>query len=238
MSHSCPITILIVEDLQIVRLGLSMSLQQFPDLCVVAVADNGKEAVAAAKEHAPNVILMDIGIPEIDGIEAARQIKAILPDVRILMITSHEDEADIYAAFGAGADGYCLKNCNQQNLAVAIRSVHQGAVWLDPGIARKVFPPGTTIGGPESAFGLQDPFGLSARELEVVALLVEGLTNQEMARRLIVSPETVKTHMRHIMDKLAVSDRTQAAVKAVEHGLAAPRQQAAGGAVSTASPSL
>ncbi|MGH9550385.1 MAG: LuxR C-terminal-related transcriptional regulator, partial [Terriglobales bacterium] len=150
------------------------------------------------------------------------------PDVRIIMITTHDRDQDVFAALGAGADGYALKTIGRAELAIALKAVAGGAIWLDRGIAgcvlRSITAATTATASspqlPKVAERLSNP--LSPRELEVLELLVEGLTNHEMAQRLHVSIDTVKSHMRHIMEKLMVSDRTQAAVKAIKSGLASP----------------
>ena len=162
---------------------------------------------------------MDIGLPDIDGIEATRSIKAALGS-RVIVITSHELDEDIFAAINAGADAYCLKGITASQLGNAVASVMEGAVWLDPGIARRIV--GMMDKKSEKRVEEQinySQFRLSEKEKKILVLLVEGCSNQQMADRLFLSPETIKTHMRHIMEKLRVSDRTQAAVKAVREGL-------------------
>lgn len=210
------ITIMVVEDHQITRTGLKLTLQQYEGFQVVADVAEGKTAVSKALELHPDIVLMDIGLPELNGIDAAREIKSKLPEIRVIMLTSHDEDEDVFSALAAGADGYCLKDIAAENLAIAVQSVHSGAVWLDPSIARRVIQASLESQSPRNR---DVTIPLSERELEVLALVVEGLTNQEIAGRLIVSADTVKSHMRHIMEKLAVSDRTQAAVKALRQGL-------------------
>jgi DNA-binding NarL/FixJ family response regulator len=147
-----------------------------------------------------------------------------MPATRVIMLTSHDNDRDIFAALGAGADGYCLKEVSGTQLTMAIRAVANGVAWLDPGVASRVLRACAAI-SPQALAGedgtpkTHGPSTLSQRELDVLRLVVEGLSNQEIADKLILSVETVKTHMRHIMEKLAVSDRTQAAVKAMREGL-------------------
>lgn len=203
------IRIMLVEDHQITRIGLRCSLEVIEDFKIIAEAEDGKTAVAKAQELNPDVILMDIGLPGLSGIEAVKAIK-------ILMLTSHERSEDVYAALSVDCDGYCLKDIDTVQLTAAIRAVHNGGVWLDPGIAKHVVKGHLKVGPAKES---NNDAGLSERELEVLTLVVEGLSNQEIADRLFVSAETVKTHMRHLMEKLAVSDRTQAAVKALREGL-------------------
>lgn len=210
------ISIMLVEDHQITRMGLRFALEQVHDLTVVAEAEDGNIAVVKALQVKPNVILMDIGLPGLNGIDAAQQIKAQNAAIGIVMLTSHSLDEDILAALAANCDGYCLKDVAADQLVNAIRTVHNGGIWLDPAIAKRVI----------RSFIEQKPVStpvntstLTERELEVLTLVVEGLSNQEIAERLILSTETIKTHMRHLMEKLSVSDRTQAAVKALRTGL-------------------
>lgn len=222
MPETKTISIVIAEDHEITRVGLKLTLDQVAGLEVVGEAEDGLGAVAAVQRLNPQVVLMDIGLPLMDGIEATQKIKAEMPGVRVIMLTSHDSDQDVFAALAAGADGYCLKEISSSQLAMAIRTVADGAAWLDPGVASRVLRACSSAGiqsaapGPEGAAPASP---LSQREIEVLRLVVEGLSNQQIADRLTLSVETVKTHMRHIMEKLAVSDRTQAAVKAMRQGL-------------------
>jgi DNA-binding NarL/FixJ family response regulator len=221
MADDSSIRILIVEDQEITRFGLKLTLENSPGMLVVREAADGLAAVEAVDACQPDVVLMDIGLPGIDGIEAAKQIKEARPQTRIIMFTSHDSPDEVFAALAAGTEGYCLKNISGDQLIRAIKAVHEGVVWLDPGIANRVLRNIGDQGGDKNSKEKKhfSKFDLSPRELEVLALLVEGLSNHDMAERLIVSVETIKTHMRHIMEKLAVADRTQAAVKALRQGL-------------------
>jgi len=217
--------LLLVEDHVITRTGLRLALEQEDTFDILGEAADGNSAVKLALELRPDVILMDIGLPGgINGIEAAKAIKKELPGCRIVMVTSHDMQEDVIAALAANCDGYCLKDIDGAQLSRAIFSVYNGAIWLDPTIAKKLIKvyvdqpaAKTTV----ASGGASAPTAsvLSDRELEVLSFVVDGLTNQEIATRLTVSPETVKTHMRHIMEKLSVSDRTQAAVRALRDGL-------------------
>lgn len=221
------IKVLVVEDHEITRVGLKLTLEQSPDLEIVGEAADGNQAMDAAIKLHPGVVLMDIGLPHVDGIEATAQIKKSFPNMRVIMLTSHDNDRDIFAALGAGADGYCLKETSTTQLVLAIKTVADGAAWLDPAIATKVLRAsvlggtGTTAGTDTKSGDPKPPAGpkLSQREIDVLKLVIEGLSNQAIAERLYLSVETVKTHMRRIMEKLAVSDRTQAAVKAMREGL-------------------
>jgi len=212
------ISLLLVEDQEITRLGLKLTLEKIPSFKIVGEAEEGDDAVRQALELKPDVILMDIGLAEVDGISAARRIKEAEPNIRILMFTSHESDDDIFAALAAGADGYALKTIPTSQLILAITTIVDGAGWLDPGIAGRVLRACASASSMSSRSGTEK-FSLSPRELEVLSLVVEGRSNQEIADKLVLSLDTVKTHMRHIMEKLSVSDRTQAAVKAMRQGL-------------------
>ncbi|MGD9680538.1 MAG: response regulator [Candidatus Obscuribacterales bacterium] len=216
-----PISVVIVDDQEIVRIGLKVLIDQSDGLQVVGLAQDGREAVLKVEQIKPDVVIMDIGLPLVDGIEATRLIKERFESIRVVMLTSHDDDRHVFAALGAGADGYCLKETPGNQLVMAVRSVAEGAAWLDPGIAMRVLK--ASARGAETRNEKAETNSitstLSKRELEVLRLVVDGNSNQEIADKLVLSVETVKTHMRHIMEKLRVSDRTQAAVKAMREGL-------------------
>jgi DNA-binding NarL/FixJ family response regulator len=216
-----PIRILIADDHDIVRLGLRVALREFADLEVVADAPDGEVAISRAIECAPDVVLMDIRMPKMDGIEATMKIKERLKGIRVLILTSNEKQIDLFASLAAGADGYCLKDTPIDELVRAIQTVHSGAAWLDPQIARLVLRSATAALTQSTAPGSvsAESFGLSPREIDILRLLVDGLSNREIADRLSIGPETVKSHMKHIMRKFQVTDRTMAAVKAMREGL-------------------
>jgi DNA-binding NarL/FixJ family response regulator len=223
------ITTLLVEDHEITRLGMKTLLHQMKEIDIVGEAASGTTAVSTAQELHPDLVLMDIGLPGMDGIEATRIIKQSL-NSKVVMLTSHDNVDDILAGLSAGADAYCLKTITSSQLATAIHSVMDGAVWLDPKIAKQVVNLITTgakqsSAPPERTSPANNPFKLSEREYKVLCLLVEGKSNQQMADALYLSTETVKTHMRHLMEKLSVSDRTQAAVKAIRSGIVPAAEQ-------------
>uniref|UniRef100_A0A832GYZ8 Response regulator transcription factor n=1 Tax=Oscillatoriales cyanobacterium SpSt-402 TaxID=2282168 RepID=A0A832GYZ8_9CYAN len=208
-----PLKVLIVEDDPMMQLGLEQTLGDYPQLIIVGQAADGYVAVEMAQKLKPDVIVMDIGLPRQDGIAATQQIKAVMPDVRIVMLTSHTTETEVIAALSSGADAYCIKGTNVDRLIAAIAAAQEGATYLDPQIARRVIehlkpPSATNLVGQ-----------LSQRELEVLKLMVDGKSNPEIAAELYLSPNTVKTHIRGIMNKLAVDDRVQAAVVALRAGL-------------------
>ena len=195
------------------QLGLEQTLAERPDLTVVGQAEDGYLGVEATLKLKPDIVVMDIGLPRLDGIAATEQIKRQLPDVRVVMLTSHTTETEIIAALSSGADAYCIKGANVDRLLAAISAAREGAVYLDPQIARKVVehlkPP-----IPKSNVG-----HLSERELEVLKLIIDGYSNPEIAAKLYLSPNTIKTHVRGIMNKLSVDDRVQAAVVALRTGI-------------------
>lgn len=207
------------------RMGIKLLLEQDPQFSVVGEATTGTEAIAQAKEHQPELILMDIGLPEVDGIEATQTIKADQPDCRILMLTSKDSEADVMAALGAGADGYCMKGVEHATLVTAIQSVSEGAAWLDPTIAKIVLQ---RVSQPQAAVTTTEPAAptgppadcpLTPREMEVLQLIVDGCNNPQIAEELVITKATAKAHVHSILQKLCVDDRTQAAVLAMRSGL-------------------
>ncbi len=234
------IRLLLVEDHLLTRIGLKTVIERRPEFKVIGEAENGEVAIRRAQELRPDVILMDVGMPVMDGIEAARLIKQKLVNVEIVMLTSHDNERDILASLAAGAAGYCLKHVEPDRLYSAIQSVNAGDVWLDSSIASKVLkaynggasgslsstPRQTASTTSQSANSttateFSTPIGepLSPRELEVLTLVVDGLSNQGIADKLFISLATAKTHVRNILNKLSVDDRTQAAVQAMRRGL-------------------
>lgn len=217
-----PIGIFIVEDQAITRLGLRVILEQISAFLILGEEGNGARAVERIVNAGPDVVLLDIGLPGKDGIQVAQELKQKVPAVKVLMLTAQDHDEAVFASLAAGADGYCLKDASVERMVHAIHTIHEGAAWLDPGIAHRVLRVsargGKTVRSQDSG-GQKDKFALSRREVEVLNLVVEGCGNRVIADRLIVSEDTVKTHMRHIMEKLAVADRTQAAVKALREGL-------------------
>jgi len=212
-QETTPLRLLIVEDDPMMQLGLEQSLEDYAHLQIVGQASDGYMAVELAQKLHPDVIVMDIGLPRMDGIAATQEIKKSQPDVHIVVLTSHTSETEVVAALSSGADAYCIKGTNVDRLLAAIDAAYQGATYLDPQIARRVIdhlkPP-----APAANIGQ-----LSQRELEVLKLMVDGMSNPEIAAALYLSPNTVKTHIRGIMNKLAVDDRVQAAVVALRSGL-------------------
>lgn len=205
--------VLVVEDDPLVQLGIEQSLVDYPMLSIVGRVDDGYLAVEAALQDPPDLVLMDIGLPGLDGITATQQIKAQQPDVKVMILTSHRAQNEVLAALSSGADAYCIKGCDIDVLLTGIAAISQGALYLDVSIGRSILKELKLQAVPKM------DHGLTQRELDVLLLLVEGLNNTEIAARLFISPNTVKSHMRSLMNKLAVNDRVQVAVKAIRSGL-------------------
>ncbi|MEL6488549.1 MAG: response regulator transcription factor [Cyanobacteria bacterium J06634_6] len=221
MSQLPTLRVLIIEDDPLVQLGIEQALASYSQLTIVDTVDDGYLAVEAALQHKPDLILMDIGLPGIDGIETTRQIKAQLPDIKIVMLTSHMAEAEVMAAFSSGAEAYCIKGGSIDGLLSAIATVSQNGVYLDAKVAHIALQSfqksAADVAMTQTADAIESD--LSDREKEVLELLVEGLSNPEIAKQLFISPNTVKAHMKSLMNKLAANDRVQVAVKALRAGL-------------------
>lgn len=219
------INVLLVEDHELYRMGLSMLLSKSEDINLLSEAADGIDGIKKAREYSPDVILMDIGLPNIDGIEATQRIKDFNPDIKVLIFTSRDSENDVFESFRAGADGYIMKGATPEQTISAIKSVYQGVGWIDPSIAKMVFsslqkPSAKTISEPESVKSSRtNSYGLTERELDVLELMVEGLTNPQIADKLIISKATAKAHVHSILQKLCASSRTQATVTAINEGL-------------------
>ncbi|MGD9580268.1 MAG: response regulator [Vampirovibrionia bacterium] len=220
------IRVLLVEDHMMTRMGMQLVLEKAEGIELIAEAENGEEAVAKAEELEPDVILMDIGLPVMDGIEATQTIKDKKLTSRILVFTSRDNEEDVFAALGAGADAYCMKGASPEQLTSAIKAVNEGTAWLDPAIAKTVLgainksqktAPQQLETSEKQTSELSNL--LTNRELEVLQLIVEGLSNPQIAERLYITRATAKAHVHSILQKLCVDDRTQAAVTAMREGL-------------------
>ena len=214
------IKVLLIEDHAMVRMGLQVCLSQSDKVELIGEAEDGLKGMDMAKRLVPDVILMDIGLPYVDGIEATRKLKEADIKSKILIFTSRDSEDDIFAAFKAGADGYIMKGASQEQTISAICAVNDGVAWLDPSIAKLVLGSIQKITSPEEGKSMaKNVYGLTERELEVLALIVEGLTNPEIADKLVISRSTAKTHVHSILQKLCIADRTKAAVFAMKEGL-------------------
>lgn len=220
MKPAQTLRILLVEDDELFRLGLQTRLQQEQCLQVIAEAEDGETAVELTQEYLPDVVVLDIGLPGIGGIEACKQIKQRHPEIPVLVLTSHSQKPLIERLIAAGAQGYCLKGIAAETLVLAIRSVAAGASWWDKAATTEIR---SAIAGNESKFvpksELENP--LTKREQEILALVAAGKSNQEIAQILYIASGTVRVHVHAILQKLEVRDRTQAAVVAIQKGLVA-----------------
>ncbi|MFX3651138.1 MAG: response regulator [Paenibacillus sp.] len=240
-----PITILLADDHAMVRRGLHVFLTTQQDMEVVGEASNGQEALAQAEVLKPDVVLMDLHMPVMDGIETARRLRTLMPATRIIVLTSFSDQDHVVPAVRAGVKGYLLKDIEPEDLAVAIRNVHAGQVELHPAAAGQLMhvmassdwstneqlPTHITADqsadsqvqelkqtGKSTEVSLGGPDMLTRREQEVLGLIAQGLSNKEIAVQLVITEKTVKTHVSHLLDKLGLADRTQAALHAVRNG--------------------
>jgi NarL family two-component system response regulator LiaR len=209
------IRILIADDHAIVRKGIRMLLSKESGLQVIGEASDGAEAVAQAKALCPDVVLMDLVMPKLDGIEATRQITAQQPEVRVLVLTSFAADDKVFPAIKAGALGYLLKDSGPDDLVQAIHQVHRGEPSLEPSIARKVL---TELSSPPKKPLTTEP--LTERELDVLRLVAQGHSNREIAEQLVITEMTVRAHVSNILGKLHLASRTQAALYALREGLA------------------
>ena len=209
------ISVLIVDDHGVVRQGLQTFLDLMDDIEVIGQANNGVEAIAQTKRLRPNIVLMDLMMPEMDGIEATRQIGSMNPSTKVIVLSSFSDDNKVFSAIKAGASGYLLKDISSAELADAIRAVHKGDPQLHPEIAKKLMNQFVDFEGKPEAISKD----LSPRETEVLRLIAEGMNNTELAQTLFISEKTAKTHVHNILTKLKLADRTQAAIYAYKHGL-------------------
>jgi DNA-binding NarL/FixJ family response regulator len=218
-----PIRVLIADDQRVVREGLSMLVALIDGVEVVGTACDGAEAIRLAEAHHPDVVLMDLRMPGVDGIAATADLRERLPAARVLVLTTYADQDVIVPALQAGARGYLTKDASAEQIETAIRAVHAGQTHLDPAVQETLVaavishPPPADQAGP----GHQPPDGLTMRETEVLALLASGLSNTEIAQRLYLSNATVKTHINRIFAKTGARDRAQAVRYAYQHHLAA-----------------
>ena len=216
------IKILLVEDQKLMRIGIKSLFNDYPELEVIGEAINGKEAIEKAKLIKPDIILLDIGLPDISGIDAAKQILEHNDRIKIIALTSHINETDLNCSLSAGISAYVIKDISTDFLMSVIKMVHAGAMWIDPQVVPFIRDknngkiPSRQLS--RSAFR-QNHSNLTQREYEVLKLVVDGQSNSEIAKTLTISEHTAKAHVCNIIQKLVVDDRTQAAVKALKEGL-------------------
>ena len=222
------IRILLVEDHELIRMGLSIMINKADDMKLIGQAENGLQGVDFAKQLSPDIILMDIGLPNIDGIEATKRIKDFNPQIKVLIFTSRDSNDDVFSAFKSGADGSIMKGASTETIHTAIRSVNEGVAWIDPQIARLVLSsiqaPSSNDNNSVTTNGInykagKDQYGLTEREMEVLALIVNGLTNPQIAEELTITRATAKAHVHSVLQKLSTATRTQATKKAMSEGL-------------------
>ncbi len=232
------IRIVLIEDHDLTRLGLKAALQQVPGMTVVGEAASGSRGLSLLETERPDIAIVDIGLPDIDGIEVVERLRQAQiglegAPTRVLMLTMHDSEAAVMAAFAAGADSYCMKQTELGDLIVAVRETYEGNSWIDPAVASVVLrqvrkiPAGAAVGSRTVSIEAIEPefeqilesYPLTERELEILELIVSGCSNAEIAERSYITVGTVKTHVRSILNKLGVDDRTKAAVRALRSGL-------------------
>lgn len=226
MNKQNEISILIVEDHTLTRFGLKTAFESLNQVKLISEAEDGETGIEIAKELRPDIVLMDLGLPGINGIQATKIIKEFDNSIKVIVLTSHNNEDEVWAALGAGANAYCLKDIEPDRLIHVIESVYDGAAWLDPSIAETVLRK-LTGDKNKSSFtqniqeeqAAEEKIQLTDREMEVLRLIVDGFSNAEIAEKLFVSIHTAKAHVCNILQKLSVDDRTQAAIKALKDGL-------------------
>ncbi len=212
---STPITIIIVDDHEVVRRGVRAYLDTLPEFQVIAEAESGQEAIRLVKEHIPDVVLIDLIMPGMDGVESTRRIKAASPRTQVVVLTSYHDDVHIFPALKAGAISYILKDMKMDRLVEAIRKAVQGEVTLHPRVAARVLQNIRGDNIEDQEFFAE----LTERELDVLKLIANGLTNNQIAEKLVISENTVKGHVSNILSKLHLADRTQVAVFAWQRGI-------------------
>jgi DNA-binding NarL/FixJ family response regulator len=233
------IRIVLIEDHNLTRMGIKVAFKEQPGMELVGEAASGQAGLDLLETHRPDVAVVDIGLPDIDGIEVVRRFRAATDQngerssTKILMLTMHDSEDAVMAAFAAGADSYCMKQTELDDLMTAVRETHEGNSWIDPAIAsivlRQMRQKPVAAGGVDTTISITalepeytqvlESYPLTERELEILELIVEGCSNAEIAERSYITVGTVKTHVRNILNKLGVDDRTKAAVRALRAGL-------------------
>lgn len=241
MNHQPPYKVVLAEDHEIVRVGLSLLIEQWDDFEVIAEATNGKEAIAHAGIYRPDLVLMDVGMPVLDGVQATQEIRKRYHDTKVVMLTSHSDSDTVFASLASGAQGYCIKDVTPEKLRAGLTCVLFGDLWVDAVLAQHLLSFISSVNSQsyladatdqelvakeaaaqprarKSTTQTQEKPNLTGRQMEILALIVDGKSNAEIAECLYISRDTVKSHVRHILERLSITDRTQAAVKAIKEG--------------------
>jgi DNA-binding NarL/FixJ family response regulator len=216
------ITVLLADDQRLVRESLATLVGLLDGIELVATASDGEQACALAAEHEPQVVLMDLRMPRMDGIEATRRLRESNPDIRVIALTTYADDESVLGALRAGARGYLTKDSSAEDIREAIVAVAGGDAALDPSVQQTVVAALSGGGQPTASAADELPDGLTPREVEVLALIAEGLSNAQIAAHLVVSPATVKSHINHLFAKAGIRDRAQAVRYAYSHRLARP----------------
>jgi DNA-binding NarL/FixJ family response regulator len=226
MTEGGSVRVVLADDQRLVRESLATLLGLLDGIELLATASDGEEALALTAEHGPDVVLMDLRMPRMDGIEATSRLRERYPDVHVIALTTYADDESVLGALRAGARGYLTKDASSQDIRSAILTVAAGDAALDPAVQAHVVAAlagdGAHVAGPGPSTTPQLPDELTPREAEVLALIAEGLTNAEIAERLVVSPTTVKSHINHLFAKAGLRDRTQAVNYAYRTGIATP----------------
>lgn len=216
------VKILMVEDHKLMRVGLRSLFEEFPEIEIVAEAQSAKEAMEKIRISRPEVVLMDIGLPDINGIDATKKILEAYPELKVIILTSHVSENEVTDSLAAGANAYVLKDINTETFVMVIKTIRDGAIWIDPKVVPLIRDKNSAIIPQRQLsranFKAQHS-NLTEREYEVLKLVVDGKSNNEIAQTLTISEHTAKAHVCNIIQKLVVDDRTQAAVKALKEGL-------------------
>ena len=216
------VRVIIIEDYKLTRVGLRYALNEIENINVIAEAQNAETGLEIIRNEHPDVVLMDLGLPGMNGLEATIKVKEVSPETKVIVLTSHDREEEVIASLGSGASGYCLKDIDPITLSNVIKNVARGACWIDSNVAHlalKMFPRPENTEIMQSCNNFEAKAKLTERENEVLKLLVQGKSNTQIAQELIVSVHTAKAHVCSILQKLCVDDRVQAAVKAIKEGI-------------------
>ena len=222
IEEKAVVRVVIVEDYKLTRVGLRSTLNEYSHINVIGEAEDAVEGIKIIERLNPDVVLMDLGLPGMNGLEATIKLKEICPNTKVIILTSHERNEEVIAALGAGANAYCLKDITPETLSTVIKNVAMGACWVDAGVSSAALnffpkPENITLMSPSEVKDARAQ--LTERELEVLKHLVKGKSNTEIAKELIVSVHTAKAHVCSILQKLCVDDRVQAAVKAIKENI-------------------